>query len=104
MRQFGATEEDIELANAEEQDLEKPWRVVVWQENWFAAQVFIRCKWDRILAGEKLLPIGIPAVEIDAVAVRVAAQLKLPKRHPSRLTMFDDVRFLEGVAGPILQG
>ncbi len=104
MRLFGATEADIESAKDQERDLEKSDRVVVWQENWFAAQVFIRCKWDRILAGEKILPLGIPAVEITAVAVQVAALLKLPKRHPSRLTMFDDVRFLEGVAGPILQG
>ena len=104
MRQFGFSNEEIDRERNIEQDLGKMPRIVVWQENWYAAQVFIRCQWSRMLVGDKLLPIGIDGTEIEVVAKRVAAQLKLPRKHPSRMTLFDDVRFLEGVAGPILQG
>ena len=104
MRVFGATEEQIAAEKEEDEDLVIHEKIRVWPENWFAANVFVRCKWDRILVGDKLLPIGISGLEIETVARHVAALLKIKKRDPSLLTILDDVRFLEGVAGPILQG
>lgn len=69
----------------------------VWKENWPSVQVFTRCTWTKILAGDRLIPTGIESTEIEAVC---RLRRIPPKRWPG---IVDDVRLMESIAGPALR-
>lgn len=70
--------------------------VRVWKENWDSVQVFVRCSWNRVVAGDRLVSTGIATTEIEAVA----RLLGIPRRRLPQV--LDDVRQMVGVALPEL--
>jgi hypothetical protein len=79
-------------------EVEEPEDFTVWPANAEAIEVFQRCVWERVLAGDRLLYIGIAAEEIRTVM----DTRSIPRERQA--TVFDLVRYAASTVLPRLNG